>query len=80
MIIQDINRTMDSMNKELDLINRYMNKKEISKKLKTRITNYLKYLHLIHYQRVSHEEEEIVKKLSQPLQEDILKECNGKLI
>lgn len=37
------------MNHELDLINRYMNKKELSKNLKTKTTNYLEYLHGVHY-------------------------------
>lgn len=68
------------MNKEMDLINRYMNKKELSKNLKNRVLNYLEYLHGIHFERINVEEEEVVKKLSQSLQEDILKECNGKLI
>lgn len=64
LIIQDINKTTDSMNKEMDLINRYMNKKELSKNLKNRVLNYLEYLHGIHFERINVEEEEVVKKLS----------------
>jgi hypothetical protein len=57
-----------------------MRKKGISRGLRIRIHNYLKYLSDNEFNRLTGEEDSVMQKLSTYLREEILEEVNGKVI
>ncbi|KRX02372.1 Cyclic nucleotide-binding protein [Pseudocohnilembus persalinus] len=66
--------------KNIELINRYMNKKNINHSLRVKIRNYLDYIHHENLSKTTKEENEVIECLSQNLREEMLKDERWNII
>ena len=80
LILQQINNKERELKRNMNTLNGYMRRKKIHLKLRTKIRNFLEYVW--HEDQVDNEEaaNEIMKKLSRSLREELLLNANGVLL
>ncbi|EAR85369.2 cyclic nucleotide-binding domain protein (macronuclear) [Tetrahymena thermophila SB210] len=75
-IMDNIVKNQKNSQKELRLINSYMETKNVNRELQTRIRNYLEYMHREERQLNLEETKQVIEKLSSQLKIELVKEVN----
>ncbi|KAL4492400.1 hypothetical protein ABPG72_005535 [Tetrahymena utriculariae] len=75
-IMDNIVKNQKNSQKELRLINSYMETKNVNRELQTRIRNYLEYMHREEKQLNLEETKGVIEKLSSQLKVELVKEVN----
>ncbi|KAL4446018.1 hypothetical protein ABPG74_011010 [Tetrahymena malaccensis] len=75
-IMDNIVKNQKNSQKELRLINSYMETKNVNRELQTRIRNYLEYMHREERQLNLEETKGVIEKLSSQLKIELVKEVN----
>ena len=80
IILTDISKQQDEYRKDLNLINDFMRKKNISFDLRMRIRKYLEYIKKEKKLHEDNETDKTIEKLSDSLREELLLEANGSIL
>ena len=79
-IVNDLTKRSNELSKELNVINEFMNEKNINFDLRMRVRNYLEYIFKEEKIEKVEEQSQIIKKLSESIKEELLIEANGAVI
>jgi len=80
IIVNDLTKRSKELSKELNVINEFMNEKNINFDLRMKVRNYLEYIFKEEKIEKVEEQSQIIKKLSESIKEELLIEANGTVI
>ena len=80
IIVNDLTKRSKELSKELNVINEFMNEKNINFDLRMRVRNYLEYIFKEEKIEKVEEQGQIIKKLSDSIKEELLIEAHGSVI
>lgn len=80
IIVNDLTKRSKELSKELNVINEFMNEKNVNFDLRMRVRNYLEYIFKEEKIEKVEEQGQIIKKLSDSIKEELLIEAHGSVI
>ena len=80
VIVAEIAKREKEFQRELNVINGFMKKKNINSDLKIRVKKYLEYIWYEEKIEKIDEEEKVIQKLSESMKEELLLEANGSIL